>query len=131
MQGAISSRILCLLKLLLDKFRFVIGLTGSGFIILLLENVYSIAKKGNIMNTFLYIGRQTMGIYIIQEYINLRFLMRITRNFHGINYGIAAAETIVIITLCLSCIYLLQKNGITKRLFTGVKHNKTHNSTHI
>lgn len=108
-------------QLYIDFYRFCIGLIGSCFFLLLLKKVYSFAKDSNWLQSLLYIGQKTMGIYIIQGYFISYILVRLSKNLQSINYGITVIESIVIIILCLSLIYVLQKNKITNRLFLGGK----------
>lgn len=110
-----------LYQLFIDFYRFCIGLIGGIFFILLLDKVYSIVQEGNIRKLLLYIGQQTMGIYIIHIYIVSLVLVKFTKKLHCINYGITVLESIVMIASCLLCIMILKKNRFTNRLFLGGK----------
>ena len=56
-------------QLLIDFYRFCIGLVGSIFCLLLLEKVYRFVKNTNWSQSILYVGQKTMGIYLIQGYL--------------------------------------------------------------
>lgn len=108
-------------QLLIDFYRFCIGLVGSIFCLLLLEKVYRFVKNTTWSQPILYLGQKTMGIYIVQGYLISHIMMKITRNFQGVNYGITVIESIAIIILSLLLVYVLQKNTITNRIFLGGK----------
>lgn len=85
----------------IDIYRFAVGIFGSVFIMVLLSFVIQIIPP-TCMRVFEYIGKNTIGIYIISTYIFLHVLPMITGNVGGLNYLLVALETVVILGITLA-----------------------------
>ena len=102
-------------QLLTDIFRFAIGLVGSLFFIILLKKIYHFLPS-KIIKLLSYIGRNTIGIYIITSFIN-QFLLKI--NINGVNYVLVFIESILLIIICLLSIALIKKVKFLNKILLG------------
>ena len=66
-----------------------------------------------------YIGKRTMGLYIISGFINISLLTSLTYKVKEINYLITIFESIGILTFSLSVIYIIQHSKLFNRLLLG------------
>ncbi len=104
-------------QILIDFYRFIIGLVGSIFILLVL---YRITKhiKG-IKKIIIYIGQNTFGVYIISQFVFSYVINRITYNLPGINYLVIILETIFILSFSLLCTRIIKYSKLLNRLLLG------------
>lgn len=102
----------------IDSFRFVSGLTGSFSFIFLISIVLD-KVTGIIDKVILYLGKNTMGIYIISSLLCEYLLFVITKNLKGVNCLILLAETVVSIAIALLIMYFMRKWKWSKRLLLG------------
>lgn len=107
-----------LYQLFINIYRFAIGISGSISILYLL---YAIEKiMPNILKEgFAYIGKNTMGIYIISSIIFTEFLPLIIGSLNGINYFYILIETLSILLVSIILTLILKKFKITNILFLG------------
>ena len=102
----------------IDCFRFVIGLVGCVWFITLMSIIYP--KIPILIKKFLIlVGKNSLGIYIISDYIFCYMLLRICAKISHINYMLVILETIVILLLSLFFTVFIKKNKITNYLFLG------------
>lgn len=107
-----------LLQLGIDIYRLFIGLTGS---ILVLMILFQMEKyiTGRVRNALMYIGKNTLGIYIISSLLFSYVLPKVTCNFTGLNYLYTIIETCLVIAICLICIKLINVSRLLNRLLFG------------
>ena len=104
-------------NILNDLFRMAIGFVGS---IAIVSIVVAICRKKVMGDGLLcYIGKNTLGIYAISNYLFL-LLKGVTQNMFGINYFLLTVETVAILFASLTIIYLIKKSSIMSRLLLGV-----------
>lgn len=104
-------------QLIIDIYRFIIGIIGSTLIITIIwGNKFIINSK-----ELAYLGKNSLGIYIFSTFIFMYLLPYITMNVNGINYYVNLIETIVIIIICLILEFFAKKNKITSIILLGVK----------
>ena len=101
-----------------NLFRFAIGMLGS---ITIMHIIYTLANKlpSKVKLFFAYIGKNTMGIYLISGYIFTEILCLITSQLGGVNYFYIFVETICILFVSLIITTFLKKNQLTNRLLLG------------
>lgn len=106
------------LQLTVDFYRTIVGFLGSvwvmGAIYLIYDKIWVKTK-----NTLVYIGRNSIGIYVFSFYFNLWFLTKITYNFAGINYITALIESVIMTAVCLLLTYICNKVKVLRILFLG------------
>lgn len=97
--------------------RIVIGITGSTFLILLFDMLFNSQNRISNMpglNSFLAVGKETLGIYILQDVIIMGLLSKFVRfSFcSGLMFSVAFTPVLSLIILLLSyCIVKLIKRS--------------------
>lgn len=114
----------CILKddllkqLFINVYRFSVGITGSSFVMLIIKKAYKyIGTKAN--HIILYVGQNSIGIYIISSFVFSYALTIITFNLSSINYFITIIETATILFFCLLCTFIIQKSSYMNKLLLG------------
>lgn len=108
----------------IDIYRWGIGALGSLIIIKLID-ILNKNKKIN-LSTLIYLGENTLGIYLINPYINI-ILSRLTifENFNDLSYTlICVILSIVLIFFSLLIIKVLKINILLNTLFLGGSSKK-------
>ncbi len=105
-------------QICINIFRFTVGTAGS---ITVMYIIYIITKflPDRINYLLAYIGKNTLGIYIISGYLIVEILGQVTSFLNGVNYFYLVGETLCV--LCVSIIInnLLKKYKVTNCLFLG------------
>lgn len=101
-----------------DVYRFVIGLVGSAFIMLLIHKCHKYLR-GKVKQIFLFIGRNPLGIYIISGIIFSYVFNIVSFNITSLNYGIAIVESLTVLAISLLCTGIIQKSKILNKLLLG------------
>lgn len=101
-----------------DVYRFIIGLVGSIFVMILIAKVNKYILP-SIKRFFAFIGQNSLGIYIISDWIFLHILNKITYSFSDINYFVAIIETVIIAAVSLLMTCLIKKIRILNFLLLG------------
>lgn len=107
-------------QLLNDLYRYLIGFVGSIEILLIINKITPYIKE-NIKDKLLYLGKNTLGIYIISSIIHPYILPIITKNLTNINYILILIETIIILVISITAIKLIKKNKFISKLLLGEK----------
>ena len=92
-----------------DIYRFVIGLAGSVFVMLLVRRAYERFSGLRKSCALLTLGRNTKGVYIISQLVFFYILPKLTGSFAPRHYSIVAVETAVILAASLTAVLLLRK----------------------
>lgn len=105
-------------QLVIDIHRFVIGFTGVICIIYFMKRLFDET------NNFLWkgigiIGKESLGIYILSEYIFTYLVSRILSGLNGVNYGIVLLESVVILLVSYFATKVLKKNGAVRAILFG------------
>jgi len=107
-------------QLYIDAYRFLIGLSGSvvmGFLI------YFISKSKlteKVMDILSHVGKYTMGIYLLSQYVVVYIFNNITDNYYrdniaaAPNYLLTVLETALALIICLILIKIMKKLPILK-----------------
>ena len=107
-------------QLIIDLYRFLLGLIGSTEVLLLI-NILQNKLNDNIKNRLIYLGKNTLGIYIISSIIHPFILPLITKNLSNINYLFILLESIIILVISITAIELIKKNKYTNKFLLGEK----------
>ncbi len=106
-----------LLQLGIDVYRWIIGFVGSIMVILLCKMVCE-KWNGKGVRFIAYLGRISLGIYILNTYTNSYVLQRITKTIEA-NALIWIVETVISIALYGIVIELIKKVPIGRKLLLG------------
>ena len=102
-------------QMCINLYRYIIGFVGSGLIILFF---YIVVNQWALKLSLLtYIGRMTMGIYVIAGFIPLP---DVVNNIDHVNYWILMAETFYVIIASLILIQLIYKSNVLRRFLLGI-----------
>ena len=107
-------------QIFIDLYRYILGLSGS-IEILLLVNLITNKLNDKVKNKLLYLGKNTLGIYIISSIIHPFILPNITKNISNINYLFIFIETIIILIISILIIELIKKNKFLSKYLLGEK----------
>lgn len=107
-----------LYQVYINFYRIVVALLGCSVVIYL---IYLLSKyiRGVSEKILLFIGKNTMGIYIISYLIDVYMLTQITFGLSGYNFLLAIIETIVVIIVTLFLIMLIKKIKVLNMLLFG------------
>ena len=111
-------------QLSIDLYRYFIGFIGSIFTLSLLIKIYNIIKKQIIFkenNFILTIGKNTMGIYIISDFINTYILNRVNSFITYPNFFIIGIESVLVILISILIIKFIQRYKILNKILLGAK----------
>lgn len=116
----------------IDVFRFVLGVTGSLFMIetvLLLQNI-KYAFKDGVRKCFIFLGIHSLEIYLIQrtlielllKYIYRTFLLEKIEHYNIVMYNIAIIVFVFIFEILVcSLIRTLKRNRLLDRVLFGLR----------
>ncbi|MBR3606526.1 MAG: acyltransferase family protein [Lachnospiraceae bacterium] len=105
-------------QLLIDLYRFLIGFVGSLWIIWISTKVANqIPKK--VMIAVDYLGKYSMGFYLISGVIFSYIVSPLTREIEGINYLFVTGISIIVTLSCVMLIEIIKKNHLSNKLFLG------------
>lgn len=107
-------------QLVIDIYRYILGLSGSIEILLLVRIIINKLNK-NIQDKLLYIGKNTLGIYIISSIIQPYLLPIITKNLSNINYLLIFIESFSVLIISIIGIELIKKNKYLSKYLLGDK----------
>jgi fucose 4-O-acetylase-like acetyltransferase len=105
-----------LLQLHNDIFRLTIGLVGS-LSIMCIVHAFMDLIPNVITKALSYIGKCTLGIYLVSNYLFDEVLKIIP--FNGINFWFILLEFICVLSISIAITALLKRFKITNRLFLG------------
>ena len=108
-------------QLYIDLFRLTIGVMGSIcaiYIVTFFEKYIS----DRIRNLLIYIGKNTMGIYIVSVLVQSYFLSYLTKSINGISYILVLFETIYVMLISILCIKVIKICPILNKLLLGQKY---------
>lgn len=97
----------------IDLYRWLIGMIGCTVAVVLCAVIKKIPTKW-----IAYIGRKSLGIYIISGYFNTRILLNCTAGAAP-NYCLNVVETILMLFVCLIIIWGIEKNEKLNMILLG------------
>ena len=107
-------------QLFIDLYRYLIGLSGSIEILLLMK--ITLPKiNDNIKDKLIYLGKNTLGIYIISSLIQPNLLPKLTENLSNINYLYTIIQSIIILVITIVIIEIIKKSKILNKYLLGDK----------
>lgn len=102
----------------IDCYRFLVGVFGSVSLLFAILFVFRFCKE-KYLHWLVYIGKNTLGIYLISGILFSKGLQRIMSGVAGINYLLSFTECIVILMISLAINWLLHKNKVLNALLLG------------
>lgn len=102
----------------IDCYRFLVGVFGSVSLMFAILFVFRFCKEKD-MHWLVYVGKNTLGIYVISGILFSNGLQRIMSGVDGINYLLTFTECIVILLISLAINWLLHKNKVLNALLLG------------
>lgn len=99
----------------IDLYRILIGIAGSVWTLVLPKTM---AKKRITVAVFTELGKHSLGIYIVNSYINIYVLKVICRGFEP-SFGANIIQTVLITGACWGSSVLISKRRILSRLLLG------------
>lgn len=105
----------------IDLYRMGIGFAGSIFVICLVKILVEKTQDTVLKKGLSFLGKNSLGIYALSEYVFAFVLPMLTAPLGGVNYLITFFEMMAISGICLLMALLLQKNRVTNTLFLGAR----------
>lgn len=107
-------------QIVIDGFRWVIGLVGSMLALLVMHSVWRIChdRLAKMNKAICFFGKNSAGIYIISTYLNFEVLVRVCRNFSP-NYLVHLLLSVCILAVCSGAVWALEHFRITRLLALG------------
>lgn len=105
------------IQLGIDIYRWTIGFAGSITTIILCRMICN-RWQGKGIKLFAYFGKISIGIYILNSYVNSYILPRITTNFTP-NGVILSVETILSMIVYVVTVEMIKKIPVAKKLMLG------------
>ena len=110
-------------QLYYNSFRFFIGLFGSLSVVYFFVAIIRFIPN-KIKSIFSYLGKNTLGVYIISNYLVIELLSIVTSNLCTINYLLLLVESVIIIIISLVINIILKKIPITNKILLGGREYK-------
>ena len=107
-------------QLFIDLYRYIIGLIGSIEILLVINKL--LPKFNNkLKDKLIYLGKNTLGVYIISSLIQPFVLPIITKWVSNINYLLTIVETTIVLIISLIGVELIKKSKLLNKYLLGAK----------
>lgn len=103
-------------QLVIDIYRFTIGLVGSITTLIFTHMLYVENKHTKI---FSFIGVNSLGLYIISGYLIWGILPKVTSGFTDINYVVMLMESVSVLAISLVGTMLIKKHKVLNKIFLG------------
>lgn len=101
----------------IDVYRWLIGFAGVITVIILCKIICG-RWKGTAVKLFAYFGQISLGIYILNSYVNSYVLRRLTGNFSP-NVIIWIAETILSMVVYVIAVEIIKRIPMANRMLLG------------
>ena len=116
-----------IIQLVIDVFRFIIGMAGSSAVILfamllrcMYRNVDFLRKIcGQLINFLSYVGKNTLGIYLISTLIFEYIIKPLAWGLYGIDYTMILIQSAAVLLLSLAIIWLVRRIPVVGRWLLG------------
>lgn len=106
-------------QMLINIYRFFIGVVGSAVILLLTYVFYGFTKKyQRIWGVLAYIGMNSLGLYILQEFV-ISFGIRAYSEELVPNYGINVLQTFFVLLVCTILLKTIQFFPLLRKIHFG------------
>lgn len=102
----------------IDLYRCAIGFAGSAFILLVLLKIYPLFSD-TVKKTIGYIGANTLGIYIVSNYLFSYVIVKLTASLPQINYAIMMMEAVFVLAVSPLITCWIRKNYLLNKLLFG------------
>lgn len=107
-------------QLCINGYRWVLGLAGSAAALILAYGLWRLCQGGLcfVRHIFLFLGKRTLGIYIISSYLNYELLIPVTENYSA-HYAINFLESAVILFVATGITFLLERFRYSRLALLG------------
>lgn len=105
-------------QIYINLFRTIIGLTGSILVVYIFRKLHTVWGE-RINTTLSYIGRQSLGVYVLSSNYFLYLNSLLVKKEEGINYIKPIVETIIIVTAALGIIKIMAKIPYLGKILLG------------
>jgi len=105
-------------QLIIDLHRFLVGILGS-ILIFWLFHFKSLYASTKVNKIFSYIGKNTLELYIISEYLFAYFIPKVTFSISSYNLLLSSIECILVLTLSLLLSQLIKQSKFMRKIFFG------------
>lgn len=105
-------------QLEIDIYRLAIGVVGSSVVILFVDFI-STKMSEKVLGVVTYIGKNSLGIYIVSGLCFSYILPEITRNVQIINYFVVLSEASIIVFCSLIVVNLIKKSVFLNKILFG------------
>lgn len=106
-------------QLMIDLYRWATGFAGTITTVLISQKIYLSYKRVDLlMRVVSLIGRFSIYIYIMDDFINNHLLMKISSGFQP-PFLVWCCETIITITVLLFVSNMMSKNRLTSSILFG------------
>lgn len=106
-------------QLMIDGYRFIAGLVGSFFFLLLCRALVLAKRKTKVrilsVKVLLYLGERSLGIYILSGYIIMYLIRHVAAEWNP-NYAINVLECVIVVFLSVLCTNIIRRIPILKCL---------------
>ena len=106
-------------QLAINSYRFIIGLIGSIFIMLILFKVYQQRKSDLILKALCNIGRNSLGIYIVSVSVFNEILLRISVYWADFNVFRTVTESFIVLALSYLCTLVIKRYRVSNTFLLG------------
>ena len=107
-------------QILIDVYRFLIGLLGSVVVMGIIWCCYQFILP-KLTGWMSYIGKNTLGIYIVSGYIYNYILPSLTQDIESLNWGLILVECAVILAVSILIDYVIKRFKVLSTMLLGVK----------
>ena len=115
------------IQLAIDIYRFVIGIVGSSVVILSAAILAYIFKHVNIVGAACgklveivgYVGKNTLGIYLVSTLIFIYIIKPLAWGLYGIDYVMVLIQTAAVMIMSLVVIWLIRRIPVIGRWLLG------------
>lgn len=118
--SVIQNGFMDLSQIRIDLYRFIVGLLCSLSIILTIDVCISIIPSF-IKTIILFIGKHTLGIYIVSDLCTSMLLYGSTTIITKHHFGVNTIEMVIILLFSTMMTVLINKNKFTRKLLLGAK----------
>lgn len=106
-------------QMLINAYRFFIGMIGSSVILLLTYIIYNATKKyQKIWTALAYIGMNSLGLYILQEFV-ISFWVRTYSEDLEPNYAINLLQTFFVLLVCTILLKAIKFFPLLRKIHFG------------
>ena len=115
----------CFSQIIIDFYRYAIGFVGVAIVLMLIKYVFilwdnrSVFRK--IASVIEQLGRQSLGIYIISDYLFNQMILKSLPDKSCLFSGVIIIETLLVLSITSILTSLIAKSRISSKILLGGK----------